>query len=229
MARAGDLLQTAEVLIVPRGPCYRGCGGKDVMSEENNDTKPCPVCGETIKAVAIKCRFCNTDLKSYAQEQKAEVEETIFQGHPAVICTATQWAPVPIVIGLVVLASLAGVAGLPIAAGALVILGVTFAVYWIRSLARTFYITTQRISVERGVLSKVRNSLELFRIDHLELHKPIGMRLTGHCALHLFTSDQELTEFYLYGIANLEAISERLRECQLHERTRRGLTTFVKA
>jgi len=31
------------------------------------------------------------------------------------------------------------------------------------------------------------------------------------------------------GIHNLEAMAETLRECQLRERKRRGLTTFVKA
>jgi hypothetical protein len=74
----------------------------------------------------------------------------------------------------------------------------------------------------------VQESLELFRIDHFELHKPLGMRLTGHCALKLFTTDEELNKFYLYGIPNLEPLADTLRECQLRERKRRGVTAFVK-
>ena len=55
------------------------------------------------------------------------------------------------------------------------------------------------------------------------------MRLLGQSGLHLFTSDEELKSFYIYGVPGLESLADTLRSCQLRERTRRGLTTFVKA
>ena|ERR1700722_2120591 len=199
------------------------------MPEDNRDTKDCPVCGETIKAIAIKCRFCNTDLKSHAEARKAEVEELIFEGHPAVMFSVKQWLWVPVIIGLGALAYKVGGDIRYVIGGVVLSLVVVYIVYWSKSLGRAFHLTTQRINVKIGLMSSVRKSVELFRIDHFELHKPIGMKMVGHCALKLFTSDEELKEFYLYGIPDLERKAEKLRECQLRERSRRGLTTFVKA
>ena len=66
----------------------------------SDDTKACPICGETIKAVAIKCRFCNTDLTAHEAAKEAEVERDLFVGHPAVIYSLTQWLIIVVTIGI---------------------------------------------------------------------------------------------------------------------------------
>jgi uncharacterized membrane protein YdbT with pleckstrin-like domain len=171
----------------------------------SDDTKACPVCGETIKSAAIKCRFCNTDLAAFAAEREAEVEKMLFSGHPAVIYSAWQWIAVVFTLGL------------------------AWIYYWLKSLGMSYEITSQRVRIERGLLSKTKDSIEVFRIDHFDLHKPLAMRMVGQCLLHLRSSDSSFATIVLYGIPNLEKLADSLRECSLRERTRRRLTTFVQA
>ena len=170
-----------------------------------DDTKACPVCGETIKAAAIKCRFCNTDLVEFENARQAETEQPLFLGHQAAIYSLGQWVVV------------------------IITLGIAYLVYWVQSRSIRYTLTTQRIQIERGLFSTRKVSVELFRIDDFDIHRPFAMRVLGYCVLHLRSSDPDLASVRLYGIPNLDTLSDTLRECSLRERSRRRVTTFVRA
>ena len=169
------------------------------------DSKACPACGEMIKSSALKCRFCGEDIEAFAAKREAALERMLFSGRPAALYSVGRWAL------------------------AIVTLGIAALCYWLASLATRFEITTQRVRIERGVLSKSRQDTELYRIDDIVLEQPLGMRMLGHAVLYLRSTDRSTPEVRLYGVPSLSDLGEKLRECALRERERRGVKVWTQA
>jgi len=174
----------------------------DLMGDQ---TKECPVCGETIKAVALKCRFCGEDLRAFAQNQEQAVERELFRGRPAAIYSIGQYL-------LTILT-----------------LGLAYPFLLAKSLSVRYLITTQRIRIERGILSRETKIIELYRVDDFSCRFPLGMRLLGYGILGIKSSDADTPNLEICGVEGVDELYEQLRACALRERERRGVKVWADA
>jgi uncharacterized membrane protein YdbT with pleckstrin-like domain len=74
-----------------------------------------------------------------------------------------------------------------------------------------FDLTTQRISVRVGVLSRQRSDLELYRVKDTTLDEPLVLRLVSLGNIRLESSDRSSPSMIIPAVRNAEQVRQKIR------------------
>ncbi|MDF2692523.1 MAG: hypothetical protein K0S65_906 [Labilithrix sp.] len=130
-------------------------------------------------------------------------EELLYSGRPAII---------------------QGIGGLLLA---ILTVGLSVLVMWVRTRATLYKITTQRVVIEQGMFSKRMEQIDLYRIVDYVVERPFGQRLMGTGNIVLEAMDKTTPEIRIEGIkTDVVALYERLRYCTEQEKKKRGVRVF---
>ena len=72
----------------------------------------------------------------------------------------------------------------------LLVIPIPWAIYrWLAVKTTTYQLTTERFIIERGILNKTTDTLELYRVRDLQVTQPFWIRLFGMENVHMITAD----------------------------------------
>ena len=104
---------------------------------------------------------------------------------------------------------------------ALLIPLVMWLVRWYATKCTTYALTSQRLRITSGILSKKVDELELFRVRDYTMEQPFLLRLVGLGNLTLITSDATTPTLVMRAIPGIESVREKLRTAVQTERDRK--------
>src|ERR1043166_1962377 len=190
----------------------------------------CPDCGHDVSTLAPVCPHCGRPMNSpqaALQVPPASVgpEETLWKGTPSPKVLIGR------VIGLVVIVILIPLAAHWLAAHTNAIdqqetivkvgwwlTGVVFLIQLVRLIVAlmrirsTLYtITTQRILIENGILSKSVNEIDLRTIDDTQFYQSFTARMLGIGNVTLISSDKEEPVLVLHSVPDPRNLRETIR------------------
>jgi len=107
---------------------------------------------------------------------------------------------------------------------AIVTLGLWLIPRWWHRSSKLYRVTTRRIVVETGVLSKRLEQIDLYRIADYTVDRPFGQRMLGTGNLLLKTFDKTTPELQVREIkTDVVALYEQLRIATEAEKAKRGV------
>jgi uncharacterized membrane protein YdbT with pleckstrin-like domain len=134
----------------------------------------------------------------------ATQEELIWEGRPTWRAWAGTW-----ILGWIFL---------PVLVGAFLLLSV-----WVQMRSRRWKLTSRRIEIESGFLSRRVDTLELWRIRDVEFRQTLGDRLAGVSSISVTAHDGSYPVVDVRGLPADRTIYDRLMNAVMVARQQRGV------
>jgi uncharacterized membrane protein YdbT with pleckstrin-like domain len=129
-----------------------------------------------------------------------EDELVLFDGHPAMLPSIGAWLVTLLTIGLALI------------------------YFALRQRSKRYRLTTQRVVVETGLLSKRIEQIDLYRINDYAVDLPFSQRIVGTGNLLLDSMDRSTPKLRLDALpTDVRALYERLRAATEVDKQKRGV------
>ncbi|MBI5495542.1 MAG: PH domain-containing protein [Deltaproteobacteria bacterium] len=144
-------------------------------------------------------------MSSPAAATAAEPERVIFEGRPVALYSAGRWLLAVLTLGL------AGV------------------YFWAKAAALRVRITSERITIKRGLLGRTTDTLELYRVTDMQLREPFLERLVGCGRLVVTSSDRGQVTLEIPGLKGVESMANQVRQAVETQKLTRRVHTHQEA
>lgn len=101
--------------------------------------------------------------------------------------------------------------------------GVAWVFLWLNRSHVKYRITTQRLEIRTGIVTITSRSVDLYRIQDMEVREPFFLRLRGGGDLVIRSLDPGEPEVVVAGIGDVKTVHETLRRLVADERRRQGV------
>jgi len=165
-----------------------------------------------------------------SQAQPAPGEETIiWEGHSSQVLNLPVFLACGLAVGVLLGAALLlhtsqGNPALALGVAGMAIIPVIIAAgKWVENKCRRYQVTTERIHLRRGVLSRKTDDLELYRVKDYVLVEPFFLRMFGLGNIVLTTHDETSPTLLIQAVPEVQLLRDQIRKHVELCRTRKGV------